>query len=58
MSINDFDYGQIDDYVDEIERFEEEAVSQSKRSGVPVKKSFGSRTSRNYKDYLDRIVED
>ena len=56
--IDHFDYGQIDDYVEEVDRFEEEAVSQAKRSGVPVKKSFGSRTSHNYRDYLDSIVED
>jgi len=56
--IDHFDYGQIDDYAEEVDRFEEEAVSQAKRSGVPVKKSFGSRTSHNYRDYLDSIVED
>ena len=58
MLINGFDYGQIDDYVEEVDRFEEQMVDKAKRNGAPVKKSFGSKISREYRDYLDSIVED
>ena len=56
--IDPFDYGQIDDYAEEVDRFEEQMVDKAKRNGVPVKKSFGSKISREYRDYFDSIVED
>ena len=58
MYIDNFDLGQIDDYVEDLDRFEEQMVDRAKRNGAPVKKSFGSKISREYRDYLDKIVED